>query len=98
MSLVALAPVASAADPVLKAGDRVAIVGDSITEQKLYSKYVEAYLLASSGVPDVKVFQYGWSGERADGFANRLENDLCRLRADGRHALLRHERRQLPAV
>lgn len=27
-------------------GARVAIVGDSITEQKLYSKYMEAYLLA----------------------------------------------------
>ncbi len=68
---------APAAEPVLKTGDRVAIVGDSITEQKLYSKYVEAYLLACSGVSDLKVFQYGWSGERADGFANRLENDLA---------------------
>src|SRR5262245_49795687 len=66
-----------AAEPVLKAGDRVAIVGDSITEQKLYSKYVEAYLLACSGVPDLKVFQYGWSGERANGFADRLENDCA---------------------
>ena len=34
---------------------RVAIVGDSITEQKLYSKFLECYLLACSGVPDVKV-------------------------------------------
>jgi lysophospholipase L1-like esterase len=58
-------------------GARVAIVGDSITEQKLYSNYVECYLLACSGVPDVKVMQYGWSGERADGFAARAENDLA---------------------
>ena len=56
---------------------RVAIVGDSITEQKLYSKFLECYLLACSGVPDVKVMQFGWSGERADGFANRAENDLA---------------------
>ncbi len=56
---------------------RVAIVGDSITEQKLYSKFLESYLLACSGVPDVKVMQFGWSGERADGFANRAENDLA---------------------
>lgn len=62
--------------PALVPGSRVAIVGDSITEQKLYSKYIEAYLLACSGVPDVKVFQFGWSGERAGGFAARLENDL----------------------
>ena len=69
--------VAAEPAPVLKAGDRVAIVGDSITEQKLYSKYVECYLLACSGVPDVKVMQYGWSGERAGGFAGRLQNDLA---------------------
>jgi lysophospholipase L1-like esterase len=75
--LIAISWTASAAEPVLKPGDRVAIVGDSITEQKLYSKYVEAYLLACSGVPDLKVFQYGWSGERANGFADRLENDCA---------------------
>lgn len=67
---------ASAAEPILKPGDRVAIIGDSITEQKLYSKYIEAYLLACSGVPDVKVMQFGWSGETAGGFAGRAENDL----------------------
>jgi len=59
---------------------RVAIVGDSITEQKLYSKFLESYLLACSGVPDVKVMQFGWGGERADGFANRAENDLAAFR------------------
>src|SRR5262245_60502954 len=61
----------------LSPGARVAIIGDSITEQKLYSKYMEAYLLACSGVPDLKVFQFGWGGETASGFASRLENDLA---------------------
>jgi lysophospholipase L1-like esterase len=80
--IVSLAPaampsLAAAAEPVLQPGDRVAIVGDSITEQKLYSKYVECYLLASAGVPDLKVMQYGWSGERAGGFADRLANDCA---------------------
>jgi lysophospholipase L1-like esterase len=65
-----------AADSALSPGARVAIIGDSITEQKLYSKYMEAYLVACSGVPDVKVFQFGWGGETAEGFANRLQNDL----------------------
>ncbi|QIF01429.1 SGNH/GDSL hydrolase family protein [Roseimicrobium sp. ORNL1] len=55
---------------------KLAIVGDSITEQKQYSKFIEVYLLASAGRPDIKVFQYGWSGERAGGFAARMENDL----------------------
>ncbi|MCE9607760.1 MAG: SGNH/GDSL hydrolase family protein [Planctomycetia bacterium] len=69
--------VAVAAEMLVVPGARIAIVGDSITEQKLYSKYMEAYLLACSGVKDVSVFQFGWSGERAPGFAARLENDLA---------------------
>lgn len=55
---------------------RLAIAGDSITEQKVYSKYMEAYLLACAGRKDIYVFQFGWSGERAGGFSMRLENDL----------------------
>lgn len=66
--------------PPVAAGARVAIVGDSITEQKLYSKYLEAYLLACSGLKDVEVFQFGWSGETASGFAARVENDLSVFR------------------
>ncbi|MGC9035695.1 MAG: SGNH/GDSL hydrolase family protein [Verrucomicrobiia bacterium] len=62
---------------IIERGARVAIIGDSITEQKLYSKYIEAYLLACSGVEEVRVFQYGWGGETAAGFAGRLENDLA---------------------
>lgn len=55
---------------------RVAIIGDSITEQKLYSKFIETYLLACTGRTDIKCFQFGWGGETALGFSNRLENDL----------------------
>ena len=55
---------------------RVAIIGDSITEQKLYSKYMEAYLLACTGRKDIHVMQFGWSGETASGFAARCVNDL----------------------
>jgi lysophospholipase L1-like esterase len=74
-ALMLSASVASA-QSAIEAGDRIAIVGDSITEQKLYSKYMECYLLACTGVPDLKVMQFGWSGEQASGFAARLENDL----------------------
>jgi lysophospholipase L1-like esterase len=54
----------------------VAIIGDSITEQKLYSRFIETYLLACTGRKDIQCFQFGWSGETAFGFANRLENDI----------------------
>ena len=59
---------------------RLAIIGDSITEQKLYSKYMEVYLVACAGRQDVRVFQFGWSGERAPGFLARMENDLSVFR------------------
>ncbi len=65
------------AESLLPPNARVAVIGDSITEQKIYSKYFEAYLLACTGRNDIKVFQFGWSGERAGGFAARLENDLA---------------------
>lgn len=61
----------------LKKGDRLAIVGDSITEQKLYSKYMETYLLACMPELEVQCLQFGWGGERAPGFAARMANDMA---------------------
>lgn len=63
----------------LKEGDRLAICGDSITEQKMYSRLLETYLTAC--VPQLKVTcrQYGWSGEQASGFAGRMSNDVLRF-------------------
>lgn len=63
-------------DLILKKGDRIAIVGDSITEQKEYSRFIELYLLACVPELDLTTYQFGWSGEKAPGFANRMENDL----------------------
>ena len=74
---VLLASVSLHAESILPPDARVAVIGDSITEQKIYSKYIETYLLACTGRNDIKVFQFGWSGERAGGFAARLENDLA---------------------
>lgn len=60
---------------LLKAGDRLAICGDSITEQKMYSRLVETYLTVC--VPELKITvrQYGWSGEKTDGFLRRMDRD-----------------------
>jgi hypothetical protein len=61
---------------LLKKGDRVAVVGDSITEQRLYSKFIETYLTVCVPQLETKSFQFGWSGERASGLADRMDNDL----------------------
>ena len=72
---------APAADSLLlKAGDNLAICGDSITQQRMYSRLIETYLVAC--VPELKltVRQYGWSGETAEGFLHRMKNDCLRFR------------------
>ncbi|MEO5913408.1 MAG: SGNH/GDSL hydrolase family protein [Luteolibacter sp.] len=65
---------------LLKKGDRVAICGDSITEQKLYSVLMETYLTACLPELDITCRQYGWSGEQAAGFLGRLESDVLRFK------------------
>jgi lysophospholipase L1-like esterase len=66
------------ADPVaLQPGDRVAICGDSITEQKQYSAFVEQYLLACKPKADLKAAQFGWGGERVPGFNARVTSDVA---------------------
>jgi lysophospholipase L1-like esterase len=69
-----------AADAVLKPNESLAICGDSITEQKLYSIYMEDYLLMCQPTSGVQVMQFGWSGERADGFLPRMHNDVLRFK------------------
>jgi len=65
---------------VLKPGDRLAICGDSITEQKMYSRILETYLTVCVPELEITVRQYGWSGERAPGFLARMTNDCLRFR------------------
>jgi lysophospholipase L1-like esterase len=64
---------------LLQPGDRLAIIGDSITEQKMYSRIIETYLTVC--VPDLKITarQFGWSGETAEGFLHRMTNDCLRF-------------------
>jgi len=64
---------------LLKPGDRLAICGDSITEQKMYSRIMETYLTVCVPQLGVTVRQYGWSGERAPGFLARMTNDCLRF-------------------
>lgn len=64
---------------MLKPGDRLAIVGDSITEQKMYSRLIETYLTVCVPQLNITTRQYGWSGETAEGFLHRMTNDCLRF-------------------
>ncbi len=63
----------------LKAGDRVVIYGDSITEQKQYSRFLQQYVYCRYPGLDVRFYNAGWSGDRAPGALQRLERDVLAL-------------------
>mgnify|MGYP000176884219 CR=1 FL=1 len=67
---------------LLEKGDLLAICGDSITEQKRYSLIMEAYLTACMPELGVTCRQFGWSGEKARGFYQRMERDVLRFEPD----------------
>ena len=67
---------ADGAAPLIKDGDIVAIVGDSITEQKLYSAFMEDYLLMCQPVK-VSAIQFGWGGETVGGLNSRIKDVLA---------------------
>jgi len=60
----------------LKPGDFVAICGDSITAQKLYSLYMEEYFILCQPEANLQAMQFGWGGEKAPSFLDRMENDV----------------------
>ena len=64
------------AEPALQNGDLVAICGDSITEQKQYSVFIEDYLLMCQPAAGLRANQFGWSGETSWGFKGRMANDV----------------------
>lgn len=82
LSAYQLAPAPQPAGLLLKKGDRVAICGDSITEQKRYSVILESYLTACLPELEITCRQYGWSGEQAGGFLKRMESDVLRFKPD----------------
>jgi lysophospholipase L1-like esterase len=75
-SLLALIILPLHADLVLKPNDVVAICGDSITEQKQYSAFMEDYFLMCQPVEGLRSTQFGWGGERAEGFLARIDSDV----------------------
>ncbi len=66
----------------LRAGDLVAICGDSITERTDYPANVATYFLACQPEPDLESSLFGWGGETTGGFLARLSNDVLRFEPD----------------
>src|ERR1700736_1890728 len=65
----------------LKDGDTVVFYGDSITDQRLYTTFTEAYVLTRFPRLTVRFVHSGWPGDRVDGGAGgpidtRLTRDV----------------------
>jgi lysophospholipase L1-like esterase len=65
----------------LKSGDRVVFYGDSITDQRLYTTFVETFVVTRFPALDVTFTHSGWGGDRVGGGSGgpvdlRLERDV----------------------
>ncbi len=60
----------------LRPNDRIVFLGDSITEQQLYTNYTEAYLVSRYPELNLTFFNAGWGGDTAAGGVKRLERDV----------------------
>ena len=67
-----------AGDFFLHDGDRVVFLGDSITEQRLYTTYIEAYALTRHPQWHLSFRNVGWGGDTA-WLRQRFQTDEGRL-------------------
>jgi lysophospholipase L1-like esterase len=65
---------------ILKTNDRVVFLGDSITQQQLYTNYAEAYLACRFPQLRLSFFNAGWSGTGLAQAIDRLERDVLSLK------------------
>jgi len=74
--VVLLATRTARADSLIRPNDVIAICGDSITEQRIYSVFIEDYLLMCHPTPGQRIAQFGWWGQTAEGFHSKIQADL----------------------
>src|SRR5262245_19427579 len=79
LSLSLACQAVATAKELVEPGDMIAIIGDSITEQRQYSVFIEDYLLMCQSVDKLQIAQFGWGGETAFGFQKRMKNDMLRF-------------------
>lgn len=68
------------ADCLLKTGDRMVFLGDSITEQRMYTRYVMNYFALRYPGAKIEFRNAGWGGDTAVGGLKRLTRDVLDLK------------------
>src|SRR5579871_3072464 len=85
LALVAGAAAAQDEGFYLKDGDRVVFYGDGITDQRLYTTFVETFVVTRLPGISVQFTHSGWGGDRVGGGAGgkvekRIERDVLAYR------------------
>ncbi len=80
LALAAAWPAVAPAAPLLKAGDRMVFLGDSITEGRVYTRYVMNYFALRYPGLEVSFRNAGWYGDTAPNALKRLERDVLSLK------------------
>jgi lysophospholipase L1-like esterase len=80
VALTALIRPCAAAEFPIHDGERVVFLGDSITEQRLYTTVIEAYTLARFPQRKLTFRNIGWGGDTAHGALNRAGRDMLPLK------------------
>ncbi len=70
-------PGATPAPVELRDRETIVFFGDSITEQNLYTAYLETFLLSRFPGKKLAVFNLGWSGDTASGGNKRFARDVA---------------------
>jgi len=84
--LASLAAPATAGEPFyLQSNDRVVFYGDSITDQRLYTTFIETYVVTRFPERNVQFVHSGWGGDRVTGGGGgpidvRLKRDVFAYR------------------
>lgn len=79
-ALTLLALGAATAEPMLKSGDRMVFFGDSITDQRIYTRYVMDYFSTHHSGEDITFRNAGWGGDTAPRALERLQRDVLSLK------------------
>ena len=79
--LASLAGAAGAADFFFKDGDVIAVMGDSITEQHLYSNYLEMWTRCRFPAWKLEFHNVGIGGDRSPGGNSRFKRDVLTFKA-----------------
>lgn len=67
---------------VLRDAETIAFLGDSITQQNLYTAFIETFLTSRFPGKDLRFYNFGWGGDTAPGGAGRYARDVAPVKPD----------------